>query len=200
MPTSPLPYIMAHRGNSAFAKENTIAAFEQAIALGADGVEFDVRATQDQVLIIHHDPDVAGQRISESPWSQLKALDPDLPTLAETIACCHGRIQMDVELKEPGYEAAVVQHLQDLPLNSFVVTSFKLETLIAVKQIAPAISVGFLVEPETMQAWSSAAELGDCLQAGGINFIAPHWQMVGTEWLAHCSTHVPTPIPWWVWT
>jgi glycerophosphoryl diester phosphodiesterase len=195
MPGSSLPKIIAHRGASALAKENTLVAFEQAIALGADGIEFDVRCTQDKVLIIHHDPDIEGQLISGLTWNQLNAIDPDIPTLAETIACCQGSIHMDVELKEPGYEAAILQQLWSLPLESFVVTSFDLEMIASVKQTAPEISAGFLMEPETMQAFGPA-ELGDRLQAVGVNFVAPHWQMVETEWLAQLSSH----LPWWVWT
>jgi glycerophosphoryl diester phosphodiesterase len=198
MSTSFFPKIIAHRGAAVAPEntENTLAAFEQAIALGADGVEFDVRCTQDRVLIIHHDPEVAGQPISELTWSQLIALAPNIPTLSETIACCRGRIHLDVELKASGYEAATVQQLQGLPLESFVVTSFDLEAIALVKQIAPDMEVGFLVEPETMKIFDSPQELSDRLQAIGVNFLAPHWQMLETDWL----TQLSTGLPWWVWT
>lgn len=49
------PLIIAHRGASALAPENTIAAFERAIADGAEGIEFDVRLTKDGVPIVFHD-------------------------------------------------------------------------------------------------------------------------------------------------
>ncbi|MBV6522322.1 MAG: Glycerophosphodiester phosphodiesterase [Gemmatimonadaceae bacterium] len=52
------PLVIAHRGNSAHAPENTIEAFRQAIALGADGIEFDVRLTRDGRAIVMHDPAV----------------------------------------------------------------------------------------------------------------------------------------------
>ena len=47
--------IWAHRGASAYAPENTIPAFEQAIEMGADGVEFDVQRTSDGQLVVIHD-------------------------------------------------------------------------------------------------------------------------------------------------
>ena len=50
-----LPLIIAHRGASAEAPENTLAAFERAIAGGADGIEFDVRRAKDGVPIVFHD-------------------------------------------------------------------------------------------------------------------------------------------------
>src|ERR1044071_7478772 len=50
--------VFAHRGNSAHAPENTIEAFDQAVALGVDGLELDVRATRDGRIVVIHDPTV----------------------------------------------------------------------------------------------------------------------------------------------
>ncbi len=50
------PLIIAHRGASAFAPENTLAAFRRAIDDGADGIEFDVRLAKDGVPVVFHDP------------------------------------------------------------------------------------------------------------------------------------------------
>ena len=64
--------VIAHRGASRLAPENTIEAFELAVAVGADGIELDVRRTADGVLVVHHDarlPD--GRAIVELPWHEL---------------------------------------------------------------------------------------------------------------------------------
>jgi glycerophosphoryl diester phosphodiesterase len=50
--------IIAHRGSSGMCHENTMAAFERAIADGADGIEFDVRLTRDGEWVIYHDPEI----------------------------------------------------------------------------------------------------------------------------------------------
>lgn len=50
--------IIAHRGNSSACHENTMAAFERAVADGADAIEFDVRLTEDRVWVVHHDLDI----------------------------------------------------------------------------------------------------------------------------------------------
>lgn len=52
---APTPLIIAHRGASAYAPENTLAAFRMAIESGADGVEFDVRLAMDSVAVVCHD-------------------------------------------------------------------------------------------------------------------------------------------------
>lgn len=74
------PLIIGHRGASAVAPENTMAAFREAIAAGADGIEFDVRLTRDGVPIVIHDSTLhrtAGlpQRIADLTWSELKSVD-----------------------------------------------------------------------------------------------------------------------------
>jgi glycerophosphoryl diester phosphodiesterase len=53
--SSPRPLVFAHRGGAALAPENTIAAFDNGLALGADGIELDVRLSRDRVVVVHHD-------------------------------------------------------------------------------------------------------------------------------------------------
>jgi glycerophosphoryl diester phosphodiesterase len=74
------PLIIGHRGASAVAPENTMAAFREAIAAGADGIEFDVRLTRDGVPVVIHDSTLhrtAGlpQRIADLTWSELKNVE-----------------------------------------------------------------------------------------------------------------------------
>lgn len=64
-PKLPLPRIIAHRGSSAHAPENTLAAFEMAAAGGAEGIEFDVRLTRDREAVVIHDPDLKRTALSE---------------------------------------------------------------------------------------------------------------------------------------
>lgn len=74
------PLIIGHRGASAVAPENTMAAFREAIAAGADGIEFDVRLTRDRVPVVIHDNSLhrtAGlpQRIADLTSSEIKNVD-----------------------------------------------------------------------------------------------------------------------------
>ncbi len=61
------PLVIGHRGAAAVRPENTLPAFQHAIELGVDAVEFDVRLTADGVLVVHHDPDTA-RTCGESLW------------------------------------------------------------------------------------------------------------------------------------
>ncbi len=99
----PACQVIAHRGASGHALENSPAAFRQAIALGAHGVELDVHACADGELVVHHDPAIPG-------LGPIAALDgraarqhrlangEPLPTLAEALALLAG-LDVWVELK-----------------------------------------------------------------------------------------------------
>jgi glycerophosphoryl diester phosphodiesterase len=76
----PKPLIIGHRGASAVAPENTMAAFRAAIPAGADGIEFDVRLTKDHIPVVIHDSTLhrtAGlpSRIADSTWAELERVD-----------------------------------------------------------------------------------------------------------------------------
>src|SRR5512141_1462298 len=74
------PLVLGHRGASADAPENTLAALELALRQGADGVELDVWRCATGEVVVHHDADLertAGLplRIDRTPWTALRAAD-----------------------------------------------------------------------------------------------------------------------------
>ena len=71
------PLVFGHRGASAAAPENTVEAFSKARALGADGVELDVRRSADGVLMVHHDAEIAGLgALVERSFAEVRAARP----------------------------------------------------------------------------------------------------------------------------
>ena len=80
--------VFAHRGGGALAPENTIAAFDNGLALGADGLELDVHLSRDGAVVVHHDrllnrtTPLAGP-IAERTVDELRRVD--IPTLAEVL-------------------------------------------------------------------------------------------------------------------
>ncbi|MGB6941212.1 MAG: glycerophosphodiester phosphodiesterase [Bryobacteraceae bacterium] len=123
--------IVAHRGASSEAPENSLAAFAAAIEMGADMIEFDVRRARDGSLVISHD--------------RVRGRGPRLPTLEETLRLTQGRIQLDVELKEPGCERdAIHLLLRYFPLADFCVTSFLAPALRETRAIHPGVRTGLI--------------------------------------------------------
>jgi len=97
------PSVIAHRGASGHAQENSRAAFRRAVELGADAVELDIHATSDGVLAVHHDALVPGVGpLGELPFSafadyRLPGGEP-LPTLGEILPLVSG-LDVWVEVK-----------------------------------------------------------------------------------------------------
>ena len=119
--------MIAHRGASREAPQNTPAAFEAAIALGADAVELDVRRTADGELVVHHNASRRGVPLSMLTYPALVRLSRHEPPLFDAVVdLCANRIDLDVEIKEPGYEAEVMEVAsRRFPRDRLLYTSFE---------------------------------------------------------------------------
>src|SRR5215831_9290194 len=83
------PLVFAHRGGSALAPENTIAAFDNGLTLGADGLELDVHLSRDAVVVVHHDATLDRTTALRGPIAARAADElacAGVPTLAEVLA------------------------------------------------------------------------------------------------------------------
>jgi glycerophosphoryl diester phosphodiesterase len=164
-------------------RENTLASFRGAVALGVDGVELDVRRTRDGVLVVHHDPAIDVVPIAHSDRSAL----PDyVPTLDEALDCLEG-VTVNVEIKngrgalevydEHGDLARqVLQEIEGAGWSERVIVScFDLATCAYVRSANREIPVAWLL-------WDVA--LGDALVQAhllGFNAVNPHFSTVDEE-------------------
>ncbi|HUG00093.1 MAG TPA: glycerophosphodiester phosphodiesterase [Ilumatobacter sp.] len=145
--------VIAHRGASRAAPENTVTAFELAARQGTDGVELDVRRTADHVLVVHHDPALPdGRTISECSAADLPA---SVATFDEALDACAG-IFVNIEIKndpsEPDFDATewvaqtVVARLARRGGGPrWLISSFRVETVNRVRQLLPSVRTGWLV-------------------------------------------------------
>lgn len=152
------PLVLGHRGASAHEPGNTLAAYERAMADGADGVELDVRFTSDGCVALIHDPDIAGLGpVVATDFATIRASHPEIPTLDEALAVLEGAV-INVEIKnspsEPDYDpeqrmAGVITRWVDEHdlVDRVVVSSFNPETTAAVGALDPSIVTGQLVAP-----------------------------------------------------
>lgn len=139
--------LIAHRGASKIAPENTLKAFQKAIDLRADYVEFDVHQSMDGELIIIHDPNTfrsTGHRgsIKKMSLSEIKELDAgegeQIPTLEELIKLAKGKIGLQLEIKASGLAQKIVDILQNADLiESTIISSFIHKELSEVQKIEP---------------------------------------------------------------
>jgi glycerophosphoryl diester phosphodiesterase len=139
--------VAAHRGVAAGAAENTIAAFTNAIEIGADMIEFDVRRTRDGELIAFHDAHVGGVPLASLTRDDIEtAAGVRPPLLTEVLQVCAGRIRLDVELKEGGYVPRVMDLLRTgSDPEQLVVTSFLPAVVAQAKEAFPEVKTGLLI-------------------------------------------------------
>jgi glycerophosphoryl diester phosphodiesterase len=137
--------IMAHRGASAAAPENTLAAVQGAIDSGAQWVEIDVQETADGRIVVIHDSDLkkvgaSGLTVADSTLAQLRQVDigswfsPEfadqrIATLKEVLALCRNRIGVNIELKYYGRQVALEQRVIDIVEGAGMAEQVKIMSL-----------------------------------------------------------------------
>lgn len=165
------PLLMAHRGSSEEFPENTLAAFERALAQGADVLETDIRLTRDDEIILMHDAtldrttdhsgvvaemtlaQVKKCRARRSFESQVNLGDEEIPTLAEFLqfsTLARRNVPLALELKDDRFvEPRDAKRLVELltkhnALERTVLLSFSLARVRACKKVAPTIPIGII--------------------------------------------------------
>ncbi len=152
---------IAHRGASAYAPENTRAAFELAIAMGADMIETDVQLTRDGELVLFHDMTVTRTSDASGPLGdfsldELRVLDigswydpqfaqERILTLSEMLTEFLPRIPLVLEIKDPRATRALVETIASAGIGDRVhVTSFFWPALLDARALNPSLTLGFL--------------------------------------------------------
>ena len=177
------PLVIAHRGASADAPDNSLAAFEVAIVAGADAVELDVRRTADGLLVAHHSARRRGVPLDRLTYAELvRRSRYRPPRLDEVLTICAGRVAVDIEIKESGYEPQVLQLVADrFGLEQVVITSFHAAVIQTVKAIQPGVCCGLVVGLSRLRAGRSAVErvVVDPARECGADFLAMHQLLAG---------------------
>lgn len=165
----PQPYpvkVIAHRGYSSVAPENTLAAIQAAIDAGADAIEFDIRLSKDGHVVVIHDSSVdrttdGEGKVSEMTLQELQSLDAGgwfdpafrgerIPTLEDVLLLMRGKATPVIEVKVASREIAgpLAETLKRLDMTRHAyVTTFYGGPLRALQTLAPDLSRAVLVTP-----------------------------------------------------
>lgn len=158
--------VMAHRGASTEAPENTMAAFQKAIDDMADYIELDVQLTNNGEVIVMHDSNAyrttgVDANIVNMTYKEVKTLDAgswfsdeyvgeNVPSLKEVLELIQGKIKLNIELKPADNGTALAKNTVRLiekynMVNDCVITSFSESALKAVKTYNQEIKVGYIL-------------------------------------------------------
>jgi glycerophosphoryl diester phosphodiesterase len=152
--------VMAHRGDSVHAPENTLPAFQAAIDYGADAAEMDVQMTKDGTIVVLHDSSIDRtstgtgniwdvtyhdiENLDNGSFFDASFADTRIPTLDQVIKLCKGKLFLNIEIKRTGHDDGIEQKVIDIIKdNNFQeqcdITSMDYNTLVTVKSIDPSI-------------------------------------------------------------
>jgi glycerophosphoryl diester phosphodiesterase len=214
-------WIIGHRGASGLAPENTLAAFRLAADLGVQSIETDLHLSRDGRLVIFHDSTLARTtdgrgRLSGKSLDELKRLDAGswfrrrepgkraarpfagerIPTVEEVLDFARQRdIRLYLEMKAPsgsGAEEAVVAAIRGAgALNRCHVICFDLDVLARVRQIEPAIPLGYLFSKRMRNAVSRAVD-------AAVDTLLPRANRVTAKLIAEAKRHDLKVVTWTV--
>ena len=193
------PAISAHRGGSEHGPGGTYEAYQNALAIGADYVEFDVRQTRDGILVAWHEErarqGLRAQPVATVSYSRLCRLAGfEVPQVAEVMRLLAGRARAHVDLKETGCATAVTRlGLKVLGPAGMLVTTGDRGALAAVKREFPAVPTGLTIGSGGL-GWAlrlsahatraSALSRVELARAGMPDWAVIHRRLAGAEILA----------------
>ena len=200
------PYVMAHRGNRVACPENTMASFRQALIDGADIIETDLHLSADGVIVCIHDATLERTTdghgsVSEKPLAELKSFSASygrpefvherIPTLEELAAIIPDDVALALELKSDAFLHSetcqkMVACLDKTGVRDRTVAlSFNIERLMAVREVAPDIPIGWIT---LTRAWPRR----------GADLIGPFWPLLILNplyvWIAHMQGQILCPL------
>jgi glycerophosphoryl diester phosphodiesterase len=182
---------IGHRGACGYVPENTIESIEKAIALGVDGVEIDIFKCKSGELVLFHDQTLnnlvgRSERIEELTLEELNEClimnKYSIPTLKKVLETVKPPLFINIELKGSGTALPTSDLLYDFTLkkkwseSSFIVSSFKWQELVKLRQLNTTIPIGILVDRR--KTINEAIEFANKINAYAIH---PYYKMLNKK-------------------
>jgi glycerophosphoryl diester phosphodiesterase len=193
---------IGHRGAPREFPENSLPAFERALALGADAIELDVHLSADDVVVVHHDPDLhvegsgtRGKRaIRALPWSSLSRIElapgVSIPSLEQVLDLVGSRARIYVELKGEGVEARAIEVIGASGARC-AVHSFDHAVVARAARLAPTLRRGILFDEYPRDVVAS-------MRATSALDVWPQWKLIDAPLVEHVHEAGGRVIAWTV--
>jgi glycerophosphoryl diester phosphodiesterase len=199
--------IIGHKGASSITPENTLKAFQKAIELKADYVEFDIHITKDSEIVIMHDSDTFNATgvkglIKDMTLSQIKNLNAGegekVPTLRELIGIARKKIGLQIEIKSKNLLDILIQILnkEDL-MSTSILSCFMLDELLKLKLLEPSVKVGLLL-PEELERLKIIKRKIVKIAQNNFYSLHPHYSVTNKEIVEFAHSYGLKVITWTV--
>lgn len=185
---------IAHRGAKRELSENTLPAFRRAVERGADAIELDVHATDDGVVVVHHDPDVGiGHRgrlpIAGLTWQAVAESGLGIPRLSDVLDAVPERVSLYVEIKGADIEALVADAIRGS--RRCAVHSFDHTAIALMSRIVPEMPRGILFD-------HYPADVEASMRFAGARDVWPEWKLIDARLVSTVHAAGGRVIPWTV--
>lgn len=177
---------IAHRGGFAFAPENSMQAFKNALKKNIDGIEFDIHLTKDKRIIVMHDNNVKRTTdgyglIKDLTFEQIKLFhqknNENIPTLQDVLNIIEHKCICKIDVKSEGMEKQLIEIIKKYKIeNRVIITSKILNILKKIKDIDKNIKT----EMQVWMPWNSD-EMIDNAKKINADIIAPNYLMCTKE-------------------
>lgn len=183
--------IIAHRGASKLAgTDNTKESFALAIKLKADFVEMDVRRTKDKKLIVFHDDIIDNTLVKFLTYEELNIKTREkgytVPLLEDVLKLCQGKIKLDIELKETGYEFKVLSLIKKyFSYDDFMIKSFLDTAVKKIELLDKRVNTGLLLGYKKADVKRRVNEFMPKrrLSALEVDFVSPNYRLVTWDYM-----------------
>lgn len=190
--------IAAHRGASALAPDNSLAAMRLALAQGADGCEFDVHGTRDGTFVVTHDAALPGRgaiaELTAAEVAEIRLANGEpIPTLEQVLAELPGMVAwVEVKGLAPEWDADFLRLLDAAHApRRLAVHSFDHRVIARLRAQTPALSTGVLQSSYPLDPLAAVRDTG-------ADALWQHWELIDAPLIGACRAAGTTLVAWTV--
>ena len=178
--------ILGHRGSPKRFPENTIASFDEAIRVGADGFETDLRLLFDRTAVLFHDDDLHENEIESLTFTQCAERGAVIARLSDLDRYA-GRATMVLEVKRARWEEIVIEHVSAWP--DAVIASFDHSILTSLRDRGATVPLGLTI-------YGYIVDVAEYAEKVGATWVFPNYHYVDAEMVASLHARGIKVVPW----
>jgi glycerophosphoryl diester phosphodiesterase len=178
--------ILGHRGSPKRYPENTLRSFDEALRVGADGFETDLRLLFDRTAVLYHDDELDDVEIETLTYAQCVERGAVIARLAD-LERYAGRATMVLEVKRSRWEETILEHVSDWP--GAVIASFDHSVIISLRERGATMPLGITF-------YGRIVDVAEYAEKVGATWVFPNDHYVDADMVASLHERGMKVVPW----